>query len=345
MLLRRLMIVGIKYVLSVVISLHVAFWLTIPDFLSVSFITVITLRPNIREGYEFSTVQFKGTIIGAAITILMVLPTQGNLHPEFWHYQAAVAMGITIVICLLFELDEGTVIGTFTVSYLTCLPMMIPDQAFMNTLHLRFLTIAVGIATGMILNYASSFFGYHDRLYLGIDDTSNSLNEIFTRIENNLPGEDNLADYLDEVQNLRQNLDNLEKDLRQVSGVSKGNEIESSGSYSKYFRVLYSLKDILHYLRSLLLRQINDEVSEVEKSIVQESFKTVTTIYANLNSLYKREKNEQQKKVSSIEEDLSNIRADIHDSDAIEKSPYLNDFLSLLNQLEESIISFKKFSD
>lgn len=349
MLFRRLLIVGIKYVLAVVVSLHVAFWLSVPDYLSVSFIAVITLKPNLREGYDYSNVQLKGTIIGSLITLLMVLPTRGELHPELWHYQAAVAMGITIVTCLLLELGEGAVIGTFTVSYLTCLPMMIPGQEFMSTLHLRFLTIAVGIATGMILNYASSFFGYHDRLYLSIDDTSKSLKDLLVNLGDELPEDgtlrnQQLAAFLDEVQNLRQDLDDLEKDLCQVSGISNGGEFETSGSYEKYFHVLYSLKDLLHYLRSMLLRQVNDPVPESESSLVRESIEKVSRIYEKVNRLYKLEETERKQVVSSIEEDLSSLRAKLSPEDSRGKSPFLRDFLSLLDQLEESVESFENFA-
>ncbi|MFB6356203.1 MAG: aromatic acid exporter family protein, partial [bacterium] len=69
---RRWSIVSSKYVLAVILSLHVAYFLGVMDYLSTVFVSVLTLQPNLYRGLQFSLEQLKGTVLGAGITLLII---------------------------------------------------------------------------------------------------------------------------------------------------------------------------------------------------------------------------------------------------------------------------------
>lgn len=284
--LRRYAIVTMKYVLAVLISLGLAFLLEIPDYLSASFIAVLTLQPTLYRGIEFSWQQIKATVLGVVVTVSLVVVTGGGLHATYWPFQSAVAMGITIGFCLYFQLDEGTVIATFTVAYLTCLPEMI-HESFFRTLDLRFITIGIGLTAGLLMNYLSSLFGYRDRLYLNVHTSARQLGERLDDIVGCFSEPDDLErslkHELKQLRALRQQLNNVEIDLEEIEFRAPGLTDESvSGEqgHQRQFDRIYCLKDFSHHLWSLLLHLVKTSPFDGEhERYVKEELETLEGTY------------------------------------------------------------------
>lgn len=161
-----------------------------------------------------------GSLLGIVVTVLIVVASGGELVEGWWVYQAAAAMGVTIFFSLLLSLTDATVISTFTVAYLTCLPKII-GETIMTTLDLRVTTIVLGIAVGVLLNFLSSLFRYRDRVQLNLTEVSADLVEVTGSIQEQLQGPgairpDEMDSLLDEAPGLRKRLMEVESDLEEV---------------------------------------------------------------------------------------------------------------------------------
>jgi len=289
---RRISIVSAKYFFAVVLSLSLAFWLRVPDYLSAAFISVLTLQPNLYRGLVFSWQQIKGTVIGVGVTVGVITVSGGVLFSvPYFMAQSAVAMAITIGLCLYLELDDGTVIAIFTVAYLTCLPRMIPGS-FFDTLHLRCITIAIGLTVGCFMNYGSSLFGYHDRLYQNIVDSVRDLDQLLTDFNQNLKKEsgeltrDRIRQTLYELRQCRKRIGRIENDLKEIQFQPEPVDSEpvEEGPYRKQFELIYFLKDFSHHFWSLLLFLMKSP-SEIESvSEVCAEFDRISNEFSEIRS-------------------------------------------------------------
>jgi uncharacterized membrane protein YgaE (UPF0421/DUF939 family) len=257
MLIRRYTIITMKYLLAVVVSLHIAVYYSIPDYLSTVFVSVVILQPNLYRGIIVSWQQVKGSILGMGVTVIVVYGSGGHLLDEWWIYQAALAMGLTILLTFLLSLTDATVISTFTVAYLTCLPRMI-GETMMSTLHIRVSTIFIGIGVGVSLNFLSSFLRYRDRIAINLAESSDQLRNLIHFIWNTLsqsdsPAHDQTENCLNQARNLRQKLIEVEVDLEEIQkSVGTMNRQEST-NYQHDLNVLYAIKDAVHNLWGILL--------------------------------------------------------------------------------------------
>ena len=255
---RRYTIITTKYVLATLLSIHIAYWVGVIDFLSACYVAVLTLQPNLYRGISYSWELLKLTTVAVAITVAIVWTTYGDLHNNWWIYQTALSMGLIVLYSLWQEHQQGMIIGTFTVAYVTCLTKMIPDQQFFDMVHIRYLTILIGIATATLINYGSALFRYRDRPYLRILSVLKDLENVITRIIKDQDSTETQPDekYLTWFQPVFKKLQQLEQDLDELRvewlewNLSPTEPVER---YQRLQTVLYGLKNTAHYIWSNLL--------------------------------------------------------------------------------------------
>lgn len=264
---RRRAIISTKYILAVLLSLHVTAWFGVVDYLSASFVAVLTLQPNLYRGLNWSWEQLVTTTLGASVTWAVLFAGGGELSPTWWTVQAAIAMGITIYLCLRFDMGDASTIAVFTVVYLTCLPQMIPDQGFVETFHLRYATILIGIGTATLINYGSSLFRYSDRMNLNlreiIGELTEALENLNTQLRNNDRKDANLQEPMTCLRDTFGRIHDVEIDLEQLSREAewKATRVRQEQVGAIRSRLLL-VKNMTHHAWSIVLNLIHEEHSQ-----------------------------------------------------------------------------------
>ncbi len=272
---RRRTIITTKYVLAVLLSLHVTAWLGVIDFLSASFVAVATLQPNLYRGLRWSWDQLLATTLGAGVSAVVLLGSGGDLLDYWWMFQAAAAMGITIFLCLRFNLGKGTTIAIFTVVYLACLPRMIPDQGFWDMFHIRYATILIGLATATLLNYGSSLFRYRDRLALNLrsilQKLVSGLESLSSAELSHPPEERELEPSLDRLRDLFESIHDMERDLAQLDREAHWTvSILELDEIREVRARLLLIKNLVHHTWTLLLKLLHHPPeSDVNRELQQ----------------------------------------------------------------------------
>ncbi len=286
---RRHSIVFVKYVLATATSLYIASQIAPTDLLSCGFVAVLTLQPNLYRGLVFSWQQIKATTLAALITTAVVFALGVDVGISVSLLAASVSMGFTIVACMKLNMQESTVVGLFTVIYLMVLPQ-VSGESYLGMLHLRYLTILIGIGTATVFNFLSSLFRYQDRLHLNLIENTKSLATRLTAVGHLLSGGDVDNDKLEEQLNnfgsvferlraTKQDLNEIEKELTLLKNFPR--ELKEKENYLQR-GMLYTLNDISHYSWDIIL---NLRDLEHKGEIVAKSKETLNLVSGQLEKL------------------------------------------------------------
>ncbi len=270
--LRRLTIIGTKYFLATVLSLWLALWFNLPDLLSCGFVAVLTLQPNLYRGLKFSWEQIKATTIAALVTVAVVFLFGVNVAEAVPLVATGVAAAVTILVCLQLDFAEGNVVALFTVMYLFVLTEVM-GQSFWGMIHLRYLTILVGIGAATVLNFISSLFRYQDRLYLNLVQSTEEVTkrvaravEIINQMEPQNIRKDLLDEELSKYSPAFSSLRAIKEDLKEISREEKWKlgvkNKEKSPRDFLHRNLMYDLNDITHYSWDLILNMLDFKGSE-----------------------------------------------------------------------------------
>ncbi len=304
---RRYSIVILKYFLATLTSLYLANLITPGGLLSCAFIAVLTLQPNLYRGLKYSWTQLEATVLATAVTTGVVWLLQFDFAARPTILSTALAMGITIFFCLRLNLEQGTVIALFTVVYLSVIPMM-KGSSFAGAVHLRYLTILIGVGTAAVFNFLSSLFRYRDRLFLHLVSSGQQLVDHFENIYNELkiseetPTDEkydsllnNFGEVFASLRALRSDLDEIETES-QFLGHTAGqqeNLIHRS--------LLNTINDISHYGWDLLLNLKKHELAPDTAAEITGQFHQVTTDLSSLLECLEKiecDKSELQSKIN-----------------------------------------------
>jgi len=274
--LRRYTIVTLKYLLATAFGFYLAEIIAPEELLSITFIAVLSLQPNLYRGLKYAGTQFAATTMATLLTSLVILGLQFDLYARPTIWTTALAMGLTILFCLRLGLGEGTVVALFTVTYLAAIPLLI-DTTFVHGIFLRYLTIVVGVGVAALFNFLSSLFRYRDRLFLhlveGADELETHLKQImqsFKSEQTGLPERSELKDFLNQfgtifssLRSLRQDLDEIDREIR-FFGREKM-EVENQ-IYRSFLNIL---NDISHYSWDLILNLMNYELHDETERLIK----------------------------------------------------------------------------
>ncbi len=183
--LRRHTIVATKFALTTYATLGLASLFAPSDLLSCAFVGLITLQPNLLRGLKASLVQVQATALATAVTILAAFALRHDLATSTSFLQVALAAGVTVFLSLRHFDGDVAMSGVFTVLYLSIMPSVL-GQSFWETIHVRYLTILIGIAASTVFNYGTSLLRHKDRLYLNVLAISTRLKEILLELEEHL---------------------------------------------------------------------------------------------------------------------------------------------------------------
>lgn len=254
-------IVGVKFGIASALSLILANWIAPLDLLSVCFITVLCLQPNLYRSIQSIMQQFYATLIAASITSLVVLIINPTLSQTFSALVIGLSMGLVIVVCININLNESTAIALFTVAYLSTMPFIL-EVSYWETLHLRFLTIIISIVIAFAINYLSSFVRYTSRFYLLINNLFNISREFFMEFEEYLTEVSFQEVNLDDLQNYKWKLEkimgtiaSLNKELSEIESELKFRKFKvniSSDTIYNYTRIISRIHNVMHYLWNII---------------------------------------------------------------------------------------------
>ncbi len=338
---RRYTIVTLKYFLTTATSFYLASQIVPEELLSISFIAVLSLQPNLYRGLKYSWTQFLATVFATVITATVVLGGQLDLAAQPTLLTTSIAMGLTIFFCLRLGLDEGTVIALFTVAYLTAIPLVI-DSSFLHGIFLRYLTIVLGIGTAAVFNFLSSLFRYRDRLFLHLVDVSNQLgrrlqqiNRLLSESAGELPDRDKLNRLLNNFNPVFKSLRDLRKDLDEIAREIKffGRD-ETTRENQLYKNQLNVLNDISHYVWDLLLNLLNYRFDRETTELIENNFAYFTS---DISLLFKRlkklrpAKRSLRKKVRRRVEQLNNKMNEIEEEDPAAGAPMMAVYSDLIH--------------
>jgi uncharacterized membrane protein YgaE (UPF0421/DUF939 family) len=286
---RRHSIVFFKYVLATATSLYIASRVAPTDLLSCGFVAVLTLQPNLYRGLVFSWQQIKATTLAALITTAVVFALGIDVGIGVSLLAASISMGFTIVSCMKLKMEESTVVGLFTVIYLMVLPQVV-GESYLGMLHLRYLTILIGIGTATVFNFLSSLFRYQDRLHLNLIENTKALASRLTAVGQLLGGGDvdnekleeqlnNFGSVFERLRATKQDLNEIEKELILLKNFPR--ELKEKENYLQR-GMLYTLNDISHYSWDIIL---NLRDLEHKGEIVGKSKETLNLVSGQLEKL------------------------------------------------------------
>lgn len=326
--LRRYSIVFVKYILTTATSLYIALRIAPLDLLSCGFVAVLTLQPNLYRGLIFSWQQIKATTLAAVITTAVVFSLGVDVGASVSLLAAGLSMGLTIVACMKFNMRESTVVALFTVIYLMVLPQVI-GESYLGMMHLRYLTILIGIGTATLFNFLSSLFRYRDRLHLNLIDNTKIIADRLTAVKELLNEREVTDEYLDEMLNdfgvvfeqlraSKTDLNEIEKELTLLKKFPE--ELKEKENYLQR-SMLYALNDISHYSWDIIL---NLRDLEHKGEIMAKSKETIRLVARQLRKLnrelkelnipssgvFKKKQNRRLEEIYSMLEDYARQRGE-----------------------------------
>ena len=288
--LRRYSIVFFKYILTTATSLLIASRFAPMDLLSCAFVAVLTLQPNLYRGLLFSWDQLKATTLAAVLSTIIIYVLQVNVGENVSILAASISMGFTIVACIRLKMEDSAVIALFTVVYLMVLPEVF-GESYWGMLHMRYLTILIGIGTASVFNFLTSLLRYKDRLHLNLIKNTKLLAGHLTAVkellrENREIKDEQLNRQLEQFGEVfaslrasKQDLNEIEKEMTFIKGYSK--KLREKENYFQQ-GLLYALNDISHYGWDVVLNLLD---LERKGEIMKKTSKTLNVVSRQLRKL------------------------------------------------------------
>ncbi len=349
---RRYTIVTLKYFLATAISFYLANWIEPTELLSIIFIAVLTLQPNLYRGLQFSWTQLTTTTLATVITTIVIIGLQLDLEARPTVFTTSVAMGVTIFFSLKLGLKEGTVIALFTVTYLAAIPLLI-ESSFLHGIFLRYLTIVLGVGAASLVNFLSSLFRYRDRIFLHLVDLSvklnkklQSLSDLLIENRGEVPEASRLNDFLNNFNPLFTSLRELRRDLNEIAKEVKFFRRSEHARENEHYRnLLNALNDLSHYLWDLLLNLMNYQFDRETITMVEDEFVRLST---DLSGLFTRLEKMRSRPVSSTKKVNRRIERLNHkmnqvEADSPEAGAPLMAVYSDLIHLNLNLLQFEKY--
>lgn len=330
--------VGLKFGIAAAISLIFAKLLSPADLLSVCFITVLCLQPNLYRSIKSVLQQFYATLIASATTSMIVLLINPNLAQEFSVLVIGISMAIVIVLCINFNLADSTAIALFTVVYLSTMPYIL-KVSYWEAIHLRFFTILIAISVALLINFLSSFFRYTSRFYLLIHNifqiTKNvfmDFEEYLTEIKFNDVDNNDLLHYKIRIEKIFAVINNLNKELSEIESELKYRKFKiniDEKTVYYYTQIISRIHNILHYLWNIINTMSFYNISEEYEKEIKYIFTILSLQYRKIS---KKVINPKKKVEDSTEDEkkvLSFIRS--NKEKILEKDGQTEDNLNLIN--------------
>jgi uncharacterized membrane protein YgaE (UPF0421/DUF939 family) len=130
------------------------------DMISLLFAMVLTIEPVNMTGIRSAFQQVESTIIGAAITGVVLLVF------GYTSFSAAVAVMLTLYVSIIVNWQQYSVVAVFTSIYMTQFvqPGLDGNPSILATFLLRIAALLAGVIIALAVNYVFSLFGYRHML-------------------------------------------------------------------------------------------------------------------------------------------------------------------------------------
>lgn len=227
------------------------------DMISMLFGMVLTLEPANMSGIRSGLGQIKATLIGAAIT--------GIIVAVFGYSVLTMAIGITLTVYVSMVINwrEIMVVAVFTAIYMTQYVQTdgAGNLSEIETVKLRLFALGTGVLIALFVNFLFSLFGYkklvskrvyfiYKSLYERMEDISSAfvnkdLNEV-SRLQSSLPALFNTVDWIYST------LSDVALDKKRFRFVYRHFDPES------YLEHCKNLRSINHVLYDLCYRCLNN---------------------------------------------------------------------------------------
>jgi uncharacterized membrane protein YgaE (UPF0421/DUF939 family) len=273
--------VGIKFGLAASISLLFANKFSPNDLLSVCFITVLCLQPNLYRSIKSVLSQFYATLIATITTSLVVFLFYPIFAQEFSIFIIGISMALVIIMCINLNLADSTAIALFSVVYLSTMPHIL-EVSYWDTIHLRFLTILIGISVAMAINYLASLVRTSSRFYLLINNLFQisrncfmEFEEYLTEIKFNNVNDNELLLFKKKIERIFATISELNIELSEIESELKYNKFKTNIDQKTvyyYTRIISRIHNIMHYIWNIIntmsFYQISEEYEKEIKYII-----------------------------------------------------------------------------
>jgi len=269
--LRRSGIITLKFALATVSSLALASLFAPEGMLSAAFFALLTLQPTLMRGLRISLEQILATLVGTAVTVLVVFVLRQDPTRGLSYLQAGLAIGVTALVCLRMFSQGPMLTALFTVLFFSLMPSLL-NQSFWDTLHIRALTVLIGVGCSTVLNLGFSLLRHRDRLFIGLVAVSRDIRDLLLELEEVVapapepPDRARLRGLLPRFRDVFEALGKAELDIEEVRREAlrfRRGAAADAEQRAAYLRgaLVRKMSNVSHYAWGTLLNLLNNEVA------------------------------------------------------------------------------------